>query len=98
MNRGRRLTALHRSSVRSFLLAASVLFIAACGGDGSSGVVTAESIGLTTSGSSALAVGQSVTLYVHASDANGTRIPGFGAVTWSSSNPAVASVTKADST
>jgi hypothetical protein len=73
-------------------------FAAACSGSESNAVVTAESIGLTASGAATIAVGQSVTLYVHASDANGTRIPAFSSVTWSSSNPTVASVTKADST
>ena len=80
------------------LFVLGLLASASCGGDGGSGVVTAESIALTTSGPTALNVGQSVTLYVHASNANGTRIPAFSAVTWSSSNPSVASVTKADTT
>ena len=69
-----------------------------CGSDGGSGLVTADSIALTTSASPALSIGQTLTLYVHASDVNGTRIPAFGAVTWSSSNASVASVAKADST
>jgi len=61
-------------------------------------VASAESIALTASGPSSLGVGQSVTFYVHASDVNGTRIPAFRAVTWSSSNPTVASVAKTDTT
>ena len=97
MIRGRQLRASLRSGVQSLVRASLWALLAACGGE-SSGVVSAESIGLTVSGSSAIAVGQSVTLYVYASDANGTRIPAFNAVTWSSSNPTVASVTKADST
>jgi hypothetical protein len=86
-----------RSRVRLLVLAPALAVLAACGGE-SNGVISAESIGLTTSGSANIAVGQSVTLYVHASDANGTRIPAFSAVTFSSSNPTVASVTKSDTT
>lgn len=87
-----------RPGVLSFVLASSLALLAACGGKDSNGVVTAESIGLTTSGSANIAVGQSVTLYVHASDANGTRIPRFSAVTFASSNPSVATVAKTDTT
>jgi len=47
---------------------------------GGDGPITAESLALTTSTSASLAVGQSVTIYVHASDANGTRIANFSAV------------------
>jgi hypothetical protein len=68
----------------------------ACGGRDGNGPVTAQSIALTASGSYAINVGQSVTIYVHASDDNGTRIPNFSDVTWSSSNPAIATVSKTD--
>jgi hypothetical protein len=70
----------------------------ACGRDASNAVVSAASIGLTASASPTIAVGQTVTLYAHASDAKGTPIPAFRGVTWSSSNPTVASVAKADTT
>jgi hypothetical protein len=72
------------------------IIAAACGGGDSNGPVTAQSIALTASGSYSINVGQSVTVYVHASDADGTRIPKFSDVTWSSSNSAVATVTKND--
>ncbi|HUQ84062.1 MAG TPA: Ig-like domain-containing protein [Gemmatimonadaceae bacterium] len=104
MIRGRlvapRLFASHlvQCGARSLVLASSLAVLAACSAGESNGVITAESIGLTTSGSADIAVGQSVTLYVHASDVNGTRIPAFSAVTFSSSNPTVASVTKSDTT
>ena len=78
---------------------ANILLVAAalaCGGDDGNGPVRATSIALTTSGSYAINVGQSVTVYVHASDDDGTRIPKFSDVTWSSSNPAIATVTKND--
>jgi hypothetical protein len=37
-----------------------------------------------------------VTVYVHATDASGSRVPNFGAVIWESSNATVASVVKSD--
>ena len=80
------------------LVAAGILIAAgACKRDRGAGPVVAESIALTAS-STSVGIGQTVTLYVHASDAAGTRIPKFSAVTWASSNPTVASVTKADTT
>jgi hypothetical protein len=100
MIRGGRLIASCRSAVCAVRPSAStlaLLVVAACGGKGN-GVVAAESIALTASASPTLAVGQSVKLYVHASDANGTRLPAFDRVTWSSSVPTVASVTKTDTT
>lgn len=100
MMRGRPLLAPRRAAHR--LVQRAVPFIAlvagaSCGRDGS-GVVSAASIALTASGSPTLGIGQNVTLYVHASDVNGTRIPAFAGVTWSSSVPTVASVTKSDTT
>src|SRR5215204_764777 len=77
-------------------LVLAALIASGCKSGGGDGPITAESIALTTSTSASLAVGQSVTIYVHASDANGTRIANFSAVTWSSTSPTVASVTKTD--
>ena len=76
----------------------AILALASCGKDRGNGVPVAESIALTASRTGALAIGQTLTLYVHASDANGTRIPKFTGVTWGSSNATVASVAKADTT
>lgn len=75
-----------------------VLAVAACHHDRGNGTVVAESIALTANSSSPLSIGQTMTLYVHASDVSGTRIPHFGGVTWLSSNPTVASVAKGDTT
>ena len=100
MIRGRRPTASSRSALYALQPATSalaLLVVAACGGRGN-GIVSAESIALTASASPTLSVGQAVKLYVHASDANGTRIPAFDRVTWSSSVPTVASVAKTDTT
>ncbi len=69
----------------------------ACKRDRGAGPVSAETIALTASATS-VGIGQTATVYVHASDANGTRIPRFGAVTWASSNATVASVAKGDTT
>ncbi len=101
MIRGRCLEAPRRIARLSTRMGAPLLALvlaASCGKDGGSGVPIANSIALTTSGSPTLAIGQSVTLYVHASDANGTRIPAFTGATWSSSVPTVASVAKTDTT
>jgi len=87
-----------RHLVGPILGAAALLAAVACGHDRSNGTVLAESIALTASTTSPLAIGQTLTVYVHASDANGTRIPRFSAVTWLSSNPTVASVAKGDTT
>lgn len=76
----------------------AALLAAACGHDRGNGTISATSVALTASTTSPLAVGQTATVYVHASDANGTRIPHFSAVTWLSSNPTVASVSKSDTT
>ena len=76
----------------------ALLALAACNRDRGNGVPRAESIALTASRTGPLGVGQTLTLYVHASDANGTRIPKFTGVTWESSNATVASVAKADTT
>jgi adhesin/invasin len=100
MFRGRRPTASSRSALcalRPSTSALALLVVAACGGGGN-GIVSAESIALTASASPTLSIGQTVKLYVHASDANGTRIPAFDRVTWSSSVPTVASVAKTDTT
>jgi adhesin/invasin len=81
-----------------YLFAAfAALGTTACKRDRGAGPVTAETIALTASATS-VGVGQTVTIYAHASDANGTRIPKFSAVTWASSNPTVASVSKSDTT
>jgi adhesin/invasin len=90
-------TPLRRRVLRARLFSTIALALAglACGGDGN-GPVTAKSVALTGSGSYSINVGQSVTIYVHASDDNGTRIPKFSDVTWSSSNTAIATVTKND--
>lgn len=87
-----------RRPVRRVLVVGALLAAFACGHDHGNGPIAAESIALTMRESSQLAIGQRVTVYAHASDANGTRIPAFSALTWASSNPTVASVTKADST
>ena len=79
-----------------FPTALAATFALGCGGGDGNGPVSAQSIALTASGAYAINVGQSVTVYVHASDADGTRIPKFSDVTWSSSNPAIATVTKND--
>ena len=84
--------------VRRVLIICTAIASAACSRDRGSAPISAESIALTTSATSSIGVGQSVTIYAHASDANGTRIPHFTAITWTSSNPTVASVTKDDST
>src|SRR3954468_4388498 len=78
------------------LLVLAAVFASACSSDGGDAPIDAESIALTADASTSLAVGQTVTLYVQASDVNGTRIPRFSGVTWSSTNPTVASVTKTD--
>jgi adhesin/invasin len=100
MPRGR-LPGCSRSFVRlSFICAAAAIVAvvpAACKRDRGAGPLTPETIALTASATS-VGLGQTITLYVHASDANGTRIPKFSGVTWSSSNPTVASVAKADTT
>src|SRR5688500_92427 len=99
MIRGGRPIASCRSALcalRPSASALALLVVAACGGKGN-GVVAAESIAIIA-GASTLAVGQTVKLYVHASDANGTRLPAFDRVTWSSSVPTVASVAKTDTT
>jgi hypothetical protein len=85
-----------RLSARRVLLALATAIASACSSGTGDGPVSAESIALTADASTSLAVGQIVTLYVQASDANGTRIPRFSGVTWSSTNPSVASVTKTD--
>src|SRR4051812_16655580 len=85
-----------RLSARHVLLALTAALVSACSSGTGDGPVDAESIALTADASTSLAVGQVVTLYIQASDANGTRIPKFSGVTWSSSNPSVASVTKTD--
>ena len=99
MIRGR-LSGCSRSLVRRSLAYTATLCAAVapsgCKRDGA-GPVTAQTLALTASATS-VGVGQSVTLYVHASDANGTRIPKFSAVNWSSSNSTVASVAKSDTT
>ena len=99
MTRGR-LSGCSRRFVRFPLAYAAAAVVAVapsgCKRDGA-GPVTAQTVALTAS-ATAVGLGQTVTLYVHASDANGTRIPKFSAVTWSSSNPAVASVAKSDTT
>src|SRR5918993_434331 len=100
MIRGGRPIASCRSALcalRPSASALALLVVAACGGKGN-GVVAAESIAITAGASPTLAVGQTVKLYVHASDANGTRLPAFDRVTWSSSVPTVASVAKTDTT
>ena len=84
-----------RRHARYAVVACVALAVSDCSHDRSASPAVAESVALTATATS-LAIGQSVTLYVHASDANGTRIPAFSAVTWSSSNPTVASVTKSD--
>jgi adhesin/invasin len=82
----------------SYVLAAlAALGASACKHDRGAGPAVAETIALTASATS-VGVGQTAIVYVHASDANGTRIPKFGGVTWASSNPTVASVAKADTT
>jgi adhesin/invasin len=86
-----------RRPVRSLFLALTAVAISACKRDRGAGPAVAESIALTAS-STSMGIGQSVTVYVHASDANGTRIPKFTSVTFASSNPTVASVTKSDTT
>src|SRR6478609_2671375 len=83
--------------VRFLFVAISAIAVSACKRDRGAGPTVAESIALTASATS-LGIGQSVTVYVHASDANGTRIPKFTSVTFASSNPTVASVTKSDTT
>ena len=80
-----------------FLAALSALSATACKRDRGAGPVTAETIALTAN-ATAIGVGQTATIYVHASDGNGTRIPSFSAVTWASSNPTVATVAKTDTT
>lgn len=85
-----------RLSARRVLLALAAAAVSACSSGTGDGPVTAESIALTSDASTSLAVGQVVTFYVQASDANGTRIPRFSGATWSSTNPSVASVTKTD--
>jgi hypothetical protein len=84
-----------RPAVRLLVAAGAVIIASACGRDGGNGPITAAGITLTATGTR-IAVGQSVTLYAHATDATGARIPDFSAVTWESSNPSVASVTKTD--
>jgi adhesin/invasin len=86
----------HRQA-RQGLVACAALAALSCSHDRGNGPVTAETIALTSS-STSVAIGNTVIVYVHASDANGTRIPAFSAVTWSSSNPTVASVAKLDTT
>jgi hypothetical protein len=83
--------------VRVLPLAAALL-VASCGRGDGNGLISASSIALTSSASPTLGIGQTVTFYVHASDVNGTRIPAFTGVTWSSSVPTVASVAKTDTT
>jgi len=85
-----------RWPVSSAVAALAALGAGACKKD-RTGPVTAETIALTASATS-VGVGQTATIYVHASDANGTRIPKFGAVTWASSNQSVATVAKGDTT
>jgi uncharacterized protein YjdB len=43
-------------------------------------------------------VGQTGTLFATVNDENGTRMPSFSDVTWSSGNSAIASVAKSDTT
>jgi hypothetical protein len=98
---GDSLDAFRRLARRPFALLAALLALAAtegCGSNDGTRVPAAESIALTATGPSPLSIGQTVTVYVHASDANGTRIPRYTGATFLTSNPSVASVEKSDST
>jgi uncharacterized protein YjdB len=45
-----------------------------------------------------VSVGQTGKIYPTVRDQNGNRMPGYSAVTWSSANPSVATVSKSDTT
>ena len=85
---------------RSFApIAASILVVlAGCKEGGSTEpkkgptTITLDPTSLTVS------VGQAGKIYATVRDENGTRMPSYSAVTWSSANSAVASVAKSDTT
>lgn len=89
-------------SRRSFapIVASILVVVAGCKEGGSTGpkngpgptTITLDPNSLTVS------VGQTGKVYPTVRDQNGTRMPSYSAVTWSSANSSVASVAKADTT
>jgi uncharacterized protein YjdB len=78
-------------------IAASILIVLAGCKEGGTEPKGPTSITLTPP-ALMVSVGQSATLYANVNDENGTRIPNFSALTWSSANSTVAAVAKSDTT